>query len=59
MARPPSVQGVETVGGHRLLFAERLAPDSAAATRKETRAILQLLEKTRQLIESSTPGPEE
>ncbi|MDQ2754169.1 MAG: hypothetical protein M3R71_01320 [Actinomycetota bacterium] len=52
MARTANDNSTETVDGHRLLYAERLTPESAAASRKETRALLDLLEKTRQVIES-------
>lgn len=53
MARAATTDnGTETVSGHRLLYSERLTPDSAAASRKDTRAVLDLLERTRQQIES-------
>lgn len=52
VARTAKDNGTETVDGHRLLYAERLTPESAAANRKETRALLDLLEKTREVIEA-------
>jgi hypothetical protein len=52
VSRTSSDVTTETVDGRRLLYTERVTPEGASASRKDTRAVLDLLEKTLRLIES-------